>query len=53
MQHLSGKVTPPSDMIEAARKSLSPEDFEELMKHTGGRPPTPDELCAAVERKRN
>jgi hypothetical protein len=49
-KHFTGRVTNPPDMIEAARKSLTPERFEELMRQTGGRPPTADELCAAVER---
>lgn len=48
----AGWVTPPADMIEAARRDLSPEDFEQLMRETGGRPPTPDELCAKVDAAR-
>ncbi len=45
----SGTATPPADMIAAARSSLSPQAFEDLMRRTAGRPPTPDELVAAVE----
>lgn len=47
-----GSVTPPADMIEAARKSLSPEGFERLMKATGGAAPTPAQLCREVELER-
>ena len=46
---LSGMVTPPADMIAAARRDLSVEGFEKLMKATGGEPPTPGQLVAAVE----
>lgn len=48
----AGTVTPPPDMIDAARKSLSAKAFEELMAETGGAPPTPDQLCAKVEANR-
>lgn len=47
-----GRVTPPADMVEAARKSLSTEGFDNLMRRTEGRPPTPKELCAAVDQER-
>jgi hypothetical protein len=46
---LFGKVTHPKDMMEAARKSLSEQAFKDLMEQTGGRAPTPDELCAMVD----
>jgi len=49
---LGGTVTPPPDMIEAARKSLDAEGLEELMRETGGRAPTADELVAKVEARR-
>lgn len=48
----AGAVTPPADMVDAARKSLDAEGFDELMRETGGRPPTPDELVAKVEARR-
>lgn len=50
-----GRVTPPADMVEAARKSLSSAGFEALMRrlHEQGRTvPTPRELCAAVNVER-
>lgn len=48
----AGRVTPQADMIEAARRDLSPEGFDDLMRETGGRPPTPAELCAKVDAAR-
>jgi hypothetical protein len=51
--HFVGKVTPPADMFDAARKSLTPENFDKLMLETGGKPPTPDQLVAAAEAERN
>ena len=50
--HLSGKVTPPADMIEAASKSLSAIGFLYLMTKTGHKPPTPEQLVEAVEAER-
>lgn len=50
--NMCGTVTPPADMMNAARLSLSPESFELLMNATGGRAPTPAELCAAAEAER-
>lgn len=49
--HLGGSVTPPADMLAAARNSLEefPGAFEDLMEQTGGRVPTADELCAMVD----
>jgi len=47
-----GKVTPPADMVDAARKSLSAEGFDQLMRRTEGRAPTPAELCAAADQER-
>lgn len=49
---LGGTVTPPPDMIEAARLSLSEAGFNDLMNQTGHEPPTPEQLCAAVEQER-
>lgn len=51
-KHLVGSVTPPQDMMEAARKSLSPEDFEALMLETGGEPPTAEQLCRKADEAR-
>lgn len=48
IRQFAGKVTPPPDMIAAARASLSEQAFKDLMDQTGGNPPTPDELCAMV-----
>lgn len=48
-KQLSGTVTPPPDMMDAARKSLSDQAFADLMEQTGGREPTPDELCKMVD----
>jgi hypothetical protein len=45
----AGTVTPPSDMLEAARLSLSEQAFKDLMDQTGGNPPTPDELCKMAD----
>lgn len=50
---LNGRVTPPANMVEAARKSLSPAGFDKLMQRVGTRSPTPAELVAAVEEERN
>jgi hypothetical protein len=44
-----GVVTPPADMIDAARKSLPSDKFDELMRQTGGAAPTPAQLCALVD----
>lgn len=46
---MSGTFTPPADMMAAARQSLSEGAFADLMEQTGGRPPTPDELCKMVD----
>jgi hypothetical protein len=50
-KHFTGTVTPPADMMEAARKSLEPfpNAFADLMAQTKGKAPTPDELCAMVD----
>ena len=46
-------VNPKGDaMIEAARKSLSEEDFNGLMRDTGGQPPTAAQLVNLVEARR-
>jgi hypothetical protein len=47
--NMTGSVTPPADMIDAARKSLPADQFEELMRQTGGTAPTPAQLCALVD----
>lgn len=44
-----GTVTPPADMMNAARLSLPADRFEKLMTMTGGQSPTPEQLVAAVE----
>jgi len=49
---LAGKVSPPTDMIEAARLSLSEVGFKDLMNQTGNAAPTSAQLCAAVEQER-
>ena len=49
MSQVIGRVTPPKNMVEAARKSLSTEGFDKLMRRLDGRSPTPAELVAAVE----
>lgn len=49
---MSGTVTPPTDMINAARLSLSDAAFNDLMNQTGNQPPTPAQLCAAVALER-
>lgn len=47
-----GHVTPPADMMAAARRDLSSEGFATLMAQIGGRSPTPAELVALVEQER-
>jgi hypothetical protein len=49
---LKGKVSPPADMIAAARASLSEVAFTALMEKTKGFPPTADELCAVLMAER-
>jgi hypothetical protein len=49
IKQFAGKVTPPADMIAAAKASLSEKAFADLMEQTGGREPTPDELCKMVD----
>lgn len=49
IKQFAGTVTPPVDMMDAARKSLSEQAFKDLMEQTGGRAPTADELCAMVD----
>jgi hypothetical protein len=39
-------------MMAAAKASLDQKAFEDLMEQTGGRAPTPDELCAMVDARR-
>lgn len=50
---LCGSVTPPADMIEAARRELSDLDFNALMQETGGLPPTSAQLVTLVEARRH
>jgi hypothetical protein len=50
---LEGTVTPPADMVAAAKRDLSPPGFDKLMAATSGAPPTPRQLVAAVEEERN
>jgi hypothetical protein len=47
-----GTVKPPADMMEAARLSLTPTGFENLMQRTGGRAPTPAELVEFADAER-
>lgn len=47
-----GTVQPPADMMEAARLSLTPTGFENLMARTGGRIPTPAELVEFADAER-
>jgi hypothetical protein len=49
---LCGRVTPPADMIGQARKELRPKAFEDLMRETGGAPPSPAQLVKYVEQER-
>lgn len=49
---MEGASKPPANMMEAARASLSAEAFAQLMERTGGRPPTPAELCAFADAER-
>lgn len=46
-----GKVTPPADLMDAARKSLSESGFAELMALTGGAIPTPRQIAEAADRE--
>lgn len=48
-KQFAGRVTAPTDMMDAAKKSLSEQAFKDLMEQTGGRAPTPDELCKMVD----
>jgi hypothetical protein len=52
MPLFTGKVTPPADMVEAARHSLSAKGFADLMLETGGCPPTPERLVELTEAER-
>jgi hypothetical protein len=47
-----GTVKPPADMMEAARLSLSDTAFANLMERTGGKAPTPAELCEFADAER-
>lgn len=47
--NFNGSVTPPDDMMEAARKSLPDAEFQALMRETEGAAPTPAQLCAHVD----
>ncbi len=49
---LEGAASPPANMIEAARQSLSAAGFDLLMQHTGGKSPTPAQLCAVADAER-
>ncbi len=46
---LVGRVTPPADMIGAARQSLPAHKFDEMMRLTDGKPPTPAQLCEMAD----
>jgi hypothetical protein len=47
-----GSVTPPADMMAAAKASLTEEGFAELMRETGGASPTPAQLVRIADRER-
>jgi hypothetical protein len=47
-----GTVTPPADMHEAARKSLTEDGYARLMTLTGGAAPTPRQLCEFADAER-
>lgn len=46
---IRGTVMPPPDMMAAARASLPEQAFDDLMAQTGGRAPSPAELCAMAD----
>lgn len=48
-KQFAGTVIPPADMMEAARLSLSEQAFNDLMEQTGGKPPTPEQLCKMAD----
>jgi hypothetical protein len=48
----NGTVTPPADMMDAARRSLSPTGFSNLMARTSGLAPTPAELVEFADAER-
>lgn len=48
-KNLVGTVTPPPDMMEAAKKSLPEQAFQDLMEQTQGQPPTPEQLCKMAD----
>jgi hypothetical protein len=50
--NLTGAVTPPTNMMDAARASLSEAGFANLMARTGGRAPTPAELVEFADAER-
>jgi hypothetical protein len=52
LKHLVGRVTPPADMMGAAKASLSENAFKDLMIETGGTPPTPEQLCKKADEAR-
>jgi len=47
-----GSAKPPADMMEAARQSLTPTGFANLMERTAGRAPTPAELVEFADAER-
>ncbi len=46
-----GRVTPPVDLVAAARQSLSVEGFHALMQRTNDQPSSAD-ICAAADKER-
>lgn len=48
---ITGTVTPPADLVGAARASLRPETFDALMRDTNGAP-TPRDIATAADRER-
>lgn len=44
-----GSVQPPSDMMAAAKASLTEQAFADLMEQTNNQAPTPEQLCKMVD----
>lgn len=50
---LEGAHKPPTNMMDAARQSLSEAGFTELMRRTDGSAPTPAQLCELADAERD
>lgn len=48
-----GTSSPPPDLLDAAKRSLSDHGFNDLLNQTGGATPSVAQLCAAVEQERS